>query len=111
VSCKLDRRDRAKARKAGKGGIKPRRTSPKGLRTGRSELVEMCELNRIGGGILLSGVFFDLTQFNFHGLFFPQKEEDHPHHQDQNHYHRECNYVSKEIHHVKTSASGSRHKA
>jgi hypothetical protein len=29
-------------------------------------------LNRFGGGILLSGVFFDLTQFNFHGLLFSQ---------------------------------------
>jgi hypothetical protein len=43
------------------------------------------ELNRFGGEILLSGVFFDLTQFNFHGLLFSQKKEDHPHHQDQNH--------------------------
>ncbi len=77
----------------------------------RSELVEMLELSWIGGGILLSGVFFDLSQFNFHGLLFPQKKEDHPHHQDQNHYHGEYNYVSKEVHHVKTSASGSRHKA
>ncbi len=69
------------------------------------------EKNWIGGGILLSGVFFDLTQFNFHGLLFSQKKEDHPHHQDQNHYKGEYNYVSKEVHHVKTSASGSRHKA
>jgi hypothetical protein len=30
------------------------------------------ELNRFGGGILLSEVFFDLTQFNFHGLLFSQ---------------------------------------
>jgi hypothetical protein len=30
------------------------------------------EMNWIGGGILLSGVFFDLTQFNFHGLLFSQ---------------------------------------
>jgi hypothetical protein len=68
-------------------------------------------MNWIGGGILLSGVFFDLTQFNFHGLLFPQKKEDHPHHQDQNHYKSDYNYVSKEVHHVKTSASGSRPKA
>jgi hypothetical protein len=59
------------------------------------------ELNRFGGGILLSGVFFDLTQFNFHGLLFSQKKEDHPHHQDQNHCQGEYNYVSKEVHHVK----------
>jgi hypothetical protein len=70
----------------------------------------MWELSWIGGGILLSSVFFDLTQFNFHGLLFSQKKEDHPHHQDQNHYKSEYNYVSKEVHHVKTSASGSRHK-
>jgi hypothetical protein len=71
---------------------------------------EKWESNWIGGGILLSGVFFDLTQFNFHGLLFSQKKEDHPHHQDQNHYKSEYNYVSKKVHHVKTSASGSRHK-
>jgi hypothetical protein len=59
------------------------------------------ELNRFGGEILLSGVFFDLTQFNFHGLLFSQKKEDHPHHQGQNHYQGEHNYVSKEVHHAK----------
>ena len=33
-----------------------------------------CEMgkNWIGGGILLNGVFLDLTQFNFHGLLFSQ---------------------------------------
>ena len=70
-----------------------------------------CESNWIGGGVLLSGVFFDLTQFNFHGLLFSYKKEDHAHYQDQNHYQGEYNYVSKEIHYVKTQASGSRHKA
>ena len=84
---------------AEKGGIKHRRTLPKGRRTERSELVEMCELNWFGGGILLSGVFFDLTQFNFHGLLFSQKKEDHPHHQDQNHYKSEYKDVSEEVSH------------
>ena len=60
---------------------------------------EKWESNWIGGGILLSGVFFDLTQFNFHGLLFSQKKEDHPHHQDQNHYEGEYKDVSKEVHH------------
>jgi hypothetical protein len=58
------------------------------------------EKNWIGDGILLSGVFFDLTQFNFHGLLFSQKKEDHPHHQDQHHCQGEYNYVSKEIHEI-----------
>ena len=60
------------------------------------------------GGILLSSVFFDLTQFNFHGLLFSQQKEDHSHHQDQNHYQGEYNYVSKKVSHVKTWAKGSR---
>jgi hypothetical protein len=61
--------------------------------------------------ILLSGVFFDLTQFNFHGLLFSQKKEDHPHHQNQNHRQDEYNNVSKEVHDVKTTAKGARQKA
>jgi hypothetical protein len=61
--------------------------------------------------ILLSGVFFDLTQFDFHGLLFSQEKEDHPHHQDQNHCQGEYNDVSKEVHDVKTSVKGLRQKA
>ena len=67
-----------------KGGIKHRRTRLKWRKTERSELAKW-EMNRFGGGILLSRVFFDLTQFNFNGLLFSHKKEDHPHHQDQNH--------------------------
>lgn len=91
-------KERREVGMARNGGIKHRRTRPKGRGPEWSELVEMgIEPDRRWD--LLSGVFFDLTQFNFHGLLFSQKKEDHPHHQNQNHHQGEYKEVSEEVSH------------
>jgi hypothetical protein len=42
--------------------------------------------------------FFNLSQFNFHGLFFSNQEKNYPHQQNQNHPKRSKKYVSKNVH-------------